>query len=293
MRSSRILTGREVYPDEQPIHVSRSEEGFYLEQHRHEFIEIIYVEEGSGFHYIEEELIRVQRGDIFYLPVGVSHVFRPSGQPPAPPLVIYNCVVQSACLIQLNKQYELNLPYCPNEDNSDATGDHPRNWYRFRDQQEELGGIFRSMARESMGRRSGYTTALAAWLLLLLVKLFRQEEEHPSVPASMAHANAMQAVLGWLELHYSEAVTAESAAAVAGMSTRHLHRQFRLHTGLSFLQYLQNRRIERSCLLLETTALSTSVIADLAGYRDRKSFYRVFRRITGVTPMAYRQSRQS
>ncbi|MEI0735438.1 AraC family ligand binding domain-containing protein [Paenibacillus sp. JTLBN-2024] len=74
------------------IFVNRIAESFETPQHGHDFVEINYVAEGRGFHYIGEDRVDAEKGDVFVLPVGTTHVFRPTAVSPKEPIVIYNCV---------------------------------------------------------------------------------------------------------------------------------------------------------------------------------------------------------
>ncbi|QHT61518.1 AraC family transcriptional regulator [Paenibacillus lycopersici] len=280
-----MLEGKMLYTDKLPIYVSRTEEGFYIGQHTHDFVEIIYVEEGTGFHYIEDELVRVHRGDVFYLPVGTSHIFRPSGQPPAPQLVVYNCAIDAEYLKQLQSLHGLLVPAAP------TSGGTEKPWFAFKDQAEEIGGLFRSMFQEYAGQLPGCKTALTALVLLLHVKLFERKPGAAS-NADSAHAQMLSAMT-WLDRHCTDSgVTLAQAAAAAGIGERHFRRLFKRTTGQTFLAYVQQQRISRSCEWLETTGMSVSAIAEQAGYKDLKSFNRVFKQLAGCTPSAYRRARR-
>jgi len=299
-QARRVLEGRTMYTERLPVNVNRVEESFYLEQHTHDFVEFIYVEEGVGFHYIEDELVRVRRGDVFCLPVGASHVFRPTGRPPSPQLVVYNCVVDPQFLRQLCEMHELELPFDP-VTGRPAGGEGAAGWYAFSDQAEQIGGTFRSLYAEYAAQGPGSKAAISAWLLLLLVRLFRR---HGAPAAGNGAAGgrtgggpgagtdeSVEAALEWLERNLDGDVTLARTAAVAGMSPRHFYRLFKKRTGHTFLEYVRSQRIGRSCVLLETTGLSVTEIADAAGYRDMKSFLRAFRKLTGATPREYRRTR--
>src|SRR5690606_37841366 len=84
--------GEHFFSDGLSLYVNRVYEEFELPIHEHDFIEICYVWEGSGFHYIGDEVIRVTKGDVFFIPIGVPHIFRPSSQHAKVPLVIGNCI---------------------------------------------------------------------------------------------------------------------------------------------------------------------------------------------------------
>jgi AraC family L-rhamnose operon transcriptional activator RhaR len=93
LKRSVIETPGDLYfLPELPLFVNRVHESFELQQHTHDFIEISYVAEGSGAHYIDHTSLTVSKGDLFFIPVGVSHVFRPASTIQSKPLVVYNCI---------------------------------------------------------------------------------------------------------------------------------------------------------------------------------------------------------
>lgn len=55
--------------------------------------------------------------------------------------------------------------------------------------------------------------------------------------------------------------------------------------------YLARCRIRRACQLLRHSTLSVGAVANSVGFEDHFYFSRTFRRITGVSPTAYRTQR--
>lgn len=68
-----------------------------------------------------------------------------------------------------------------------------------------------------------------------------------------------------------------------------LAKEFRATVGLRVKDYFQSHQIERAKKLLLTTGESTARIAVDAGFGTVRSFYRAFRRCTGVSPTEYRK----
>ena len=68
-----------------------------------------------------------------------------------------------------------------------------------------------------------------------------------------------------------------------------LAKEFRAIVGWRVKDYFQRRQIERAQEMLRTTAVSTAQIAVDAGFGTTRSFYRAFRRCTGVSPTEYRK----
>lgn len=82
----------------------------------------------------------------------------------------------------------------------------------------------------------------------------------------------------------------QELATLCGISVRHLHRQFLSLTGLSISDYVETHYISRSKAMLLTTNLPIRQISESLGFEHANSFSRAFRRITGTTPLQFRQS---
>ena len=57
---------------------------------------------------------------------------------------------------------------------------------------------------------------------------------------------------------------------------------------MTFTDYLNSLKIHYACSLLENTNLSIIDVSLSAGFDDQSYFTKVFRRVTGMTPLRYR-----
>ena len=96
-------------------------------------------------------------------------------------------------------------------------------------------------------------------------------------------------VEAFIDEHHHQALTLEQLAGKVHMSVRTLQRRFVAATGLTPIQYQQSVRIERGKALLEAEHRPVEDIAAQVGYQDRVAFGRLFKKLTGMTPAAYRQ----
>ncbi|SHH17611.1 Transcriptional regulator GlxA family, contains an amidase domain and an AraC-type DNA-binding HTH domain [Massilia sp. CF038] len=104
-------------------------------------------------------------------------------------------------------------------------------------------------------------------------------------PAASFAAN----VARWLDLRLAESYHLATLAAAFHVSGRTLLRRFKDETGQSPLAYLQQARIGKAKLLLETDACSVAQVTEAVGYGDVATFGALFKRHVGHTPAEYRR----
>jgi AraC family transcriptional regulator len=95
-------------------------------------------------------------------------------------------------------------------------------------------------------------------------------------------------VLEYLDANLERDLTLRDLAREAGTSVFHFARLFKHRTGLSPHRYLLQRRIDQARSLLGDRNLSIADVALRCGFAHPSHFSDTFRRVTGVTPRAYR-----
>lgn len=99
----------------------------------------------------------------------------------------------------------------------------------------------------------------------------------------------IQKVQEWTADAYYEHDIVAKMAVESGLPQRSFARRFKAATGFAPLEYVQRLRIEEAKQMLETGDEPIEAIADAVGYQDAASFRRIFKRIVGATPAAYRR----
>ena len=80
-------------------------------------------------------------------------------------------------------------------------------------------------------------------------------------------------------------------AAELGVNPAHVSRTFRRAYGVSLSEYLLRRRVEIACAALADPEVPLAQVAYEAGFADQSHLCRSFRRVTGLTPGAWRRRR--
>ena len=99
----------------------------------------------------------------------------------------------------------------------------------------------------------------------------------------------VQRIQDWIQQNQINTMTVEEIASRFHMSPRNLVRRFRSATGETPLTYLQRLRVEKAKRKLENSRQSVDQITLDIGYSDAKSFGRLFKRLTTLSPSEYRK----
>ena len=99
--------------------------------------------------------------------------------------------------------------------------------------------------------------------------------------------------VAYIHQHYAETVSREDICQVLGISENYLTRIFREELGLTPVDYLNRYRVSLARSLLRETDAAITAVAQQVGFDDPAYFSRVFKRYTGQSPRAFRQSSPS
>ena len=103
------------------------------------------------------------------------------------------------------------------------------------------------------------------------------------------HGDAeIQKVQDHIETHYEEKITVESLAMLINAGRRTFERRFKEATNNTSIEYIQRVRIEAAKKFFEASRKNISEIMFEVGYTDTKAFRDTFKKITGLTPIEYR-----
>lgn len=303
LRSFGHYSQDEVLDDGQFLTVMDVREHQWLLEHSHDFPEIVYVLGGSGTQYLNGVPVPIREGDIYLIPLGTTHVFRPAvGERDNAGLRVRDIIVRAEWLEQWMRTVpdedvrDLMAWLLGQRDNERKTGKagSPA-WFkitdaagRLRRQTEEL--------KELLGAKpAAYRTRLAAGLLTLLCSLteairqvqLRQTQEpnaEANGPAPLSKARIVQAIE---TVRLRDATLAGTASAL-DISPRHLSRLFPKHFGMTFQHYIRELRLKESERLLLESDLSVKAIMEQTGCKDADHFYKQFKLKTGLAPGQYR-----
>lgn len=109
-------------------------------------------------------------------------------------------------------------------------------------------------------------------------------------PAEQArHFQELAPVIAFIEANHGQAISMASMAKLAGLSPSHFNRRFQTLLRMTPTQYLLSVRIQAAQRLLVTTRSQIIDVAHRTGFTDQSHLTHRFKRLTGMTPAAYRR----
>ena len=133
----------------------------------------------------------------------------------------------------------------------------------------------------------GSVDDLAVWLTRIMLRftdcVFNMND--------IRHVDVIYKSLDFIRKHYMEKLPLKDVADHTGLSASYFSKVFKNEIGMSFNAYLNAFRIEVSKEMLLDDIISLVDIAFEVGFEDQSYFTKVFKKITGVSPGRYRETR--
>ncbi|HKE58330.1 MAG TPA: AraC family transcriptional regulator [Pyrinomonadaceae bacterium] len=103
----------------------------------------------------------------------------------------------------------------------------------------------------------------------------------------------IEIVIAEMEAQISRSWTTAELAALVNLSESRFRHFFKHETGCTPAQFLRARRIELAEVFVRKTFLTIKQISTLVGLKSGSQLVREFKKVYGVTPTTYRQTRIS
>lgn len=270
--------------------------------HRHEYMQINYICQGSGEHFINNHEFGIIQGDIFVVPPYVPHhiiacpetdidIFEFEFVPgfinqsfssirdkndficieSAEPFIDF-AYIEPFLVSEAHIKPRLNL-----------TG-------KTRMAVEK---ILNEALTEYINKESGYVLLVKSLLLELLVIVGREYKEilNNSEPQSMLmrHRDSISDAVRYINEHYMEELNANDIAHKFMLSPSYFRYLFKSITSKTFTEYLNGVRVLKAVEMLKTTDKRVVDISRVTGFNNTNNFNKVFRQQTGVAPLQYRK----
>lgn len=244
-----------------------------FERHCHSRYELLYVVQGEGVCRVEGSEYPLQAGRIFLFRPNEYHYVCPSREHPYERYVIHFSLstlpssVRALPMLERTEQTASGLCFSQGEYCRQATVAFER---------LDVLNRCKSGSTEWDAQRTAFAEALLTEILLLL-----SLEE-----SDIAHASTedlVSRVMAYIDRHLTQPILLEETAKRFFVNKYYLCRIFHQRVGVSFVTYLNTKRIAMAQALI-AEGVPASEAALRVGYGDYSSFYRAFCKIKGHSP---------
>ena len=269
-----------TYPANTSIRVWRSvNEGDSFSPHFHSAVEVLIPLEGELYSGIDKTEYCVRAGEVLIIPAGCVHSLR-----------MEEGSVRDLMLFEMNNVFTLKEFGAFRQMLSRPIYldmDHPVR-ESVREKLLEVAAIYRS--GKLLRNMHCYALLLEIYAQLgeSYLETSATQTEVNALNRQLSGEDAFNRALDYVNENYMDDVTLDSLSAYAGFSRYTLSRMFRQHTGATFTQYLNKRRVTMAEELLAGTKMPVTQVALQCGFNSIATFNRVFRDVRGCTPTQYR-----
>lgn len=262
------------------------------ESHSHEFIECVFVAEGTGMHIYGGREKPISRGDVFIIEPDAEHAYIADEQ-----LTVYNVLLLNALV---NEELVALAKFTPFVDFfylepflRQQTGFSSHLSLSRQELLEIfmfLDGIHEEFTRKKMGYQVIVKTRLIE-LLVLLSRFYDDKMNKTNNHATNLPGNAemIHQIGKYIERNYTQPLTLQQVSRLCGMSQTVFSTLFKQINGYTFIEFRNRTRIKAACDFLVGSDEKILAVMEKVGFEDVSFFNRTFKSQTGYTPGMYRK----
>jgi len=262
------------------------DEIYFIPYHWHDEIEIIYIEKGDFVIHINGVAHSAHAGDVYFINSQEIHQIAA-----LTPISSHHAIVFDPKIIRFEWHDASNQKYItPLIKGRVKYPTHINEWI----------GIKASIAREIKDAANAYHGGKPSWSIVVkasLLKIIATLVDHEimvntDLNEEKDNEKAMIAktVMTYVQENYMNKITLDELAGLANLSTPYFCKFFKSMFEKTAVEYINEYRIEKACLLLAQMDDKIIDIAFSVGFENFSYFVRKFKAIKGVTPSAYRDS---
>ncbi|WP_407506128.1 AraC family transcriptional regulator [Elizabethkingia miricola] len=257
---------------------------FYPYFHRHDETQIMWIVRGHGTLAIEQNLLNFSDGDIFYLGANQAHVFKADFKKNEK-----HKVHAISIFFDPHKKISGVFDLPEFEELKDFISDSE---VGFQVSQELKADI--SSKIKQLQQLKGIEQIIC--FIKILNNLMQNKTSHIPLSAGKNMSNHISDndkriidAQSYIRKHFAQQkLTLDDIAEQACLTPQAFCRSFKKRTGITYIQYLNELRVQRACKLLTSSGMnSISSVAFNSGFNSLTNFNRVFRTIMKYSPKEY------
>jgi AraC-like DNA-binding protein len=248
--------------------------------HSHDFMELVVIESGYGIQLVEDIHIPIRAGDVFVIHPSQSHAYIEKQD-----LTLTNIIYFDDNSIPLLTDLKQSPAYQAMFSLEPLIGEGSARLNLGYTELQRIGKLVDSL-QKSLLLEEGHSATIATLdFLSLLNELCRYYEN--SAPNHGRALIDLSKIIAYIDCNLGENRSVEELSKMANMSLRTFQRRFQDILGVSPVQYILEKRLEKACQLLKDSNIQISEVSYEVGFQTTTYFSRAFKKSTGLSPKQY------
>lgn len=247
-------------------------QGWRDESHKHDFLELMFITDGSGSITVSGKSFTAGKGDLFVYNAGALHHEISSTQTPL-----------EACFMAIDGLEITNLPKNHLLPSDVDCCQHVGKMF------DDFSQYFTIIIKECREKEQFYTELAQSAAKAIIMLLFRLMNQTLETDKYLEVNSVYDAAKAYIDENYLENLSLDEIAAECHVNKYHLSHIFAKAHEMSVGQYISELRLKEAQRLLRTTRLPVNEISGMAGFHDVGYFCRTFKKAFACTPTAYRK----
>ena len=253
-------------------------------EHRHNYIEVIYMCQGTTTHIVNGKEILLREGELLFLNQNAVQEILPAGKDDIAVNFIVLPEFFDTAFNMISKEENMLKTFlvdalCGKDGETSYLHFHVADILPV---QNLVENIVWTIFYDSSNKRS--CTQITMGLLFLQLVNYMDKME---TGRNRFDTEITAAVLSYIDEHYRSGTLSELAEQM-NTDIYWLSREIKKRTGKTYKELLQEKRMQQAVWLLSNSAVSVSDIIESVGYDNTSYFYRKFREKYGMSPKEYR-----
>lgn len=247
--------------------------------HCHQELEVLLLQKGKLQVFYENQEYQLQEGDVWVVPPFVSHGIGNGTSDCERIAILLDLQLLEKGLKENQKYLSIGKELEKKEIFS---------WCWKKETWKKISEIIEKMCQEYSKKEYAWKLAINGLISELIVTSLREMPARENVVKEKKMIR-IRNILEYIALHYYDNITLQSCAAAAGFNSTYLSRYFKNTMGITFQEYIKRLRIDRAKWLLMTEKIPITEVCNRSGFRDIKTFNKMFKKECGMSPTEFRK----
>jgi AraC-like DNA-binding protein len=279
-----VIDSNKLLPAGELIDIRKHTRFVNFPSHKHNYIEFNYVYQGKLIQIIDNKEIILQKGELIFLNQYITHEIKASNEDD----IIINFIIRP-------EFFDYIITLLDNENIiskfllTTLYTDYEEGEYLYFkvSERENIQDLIEKIIIELYAPSIMSKATIKLLVGLLIVELIKNSQDIEIYSVDNYEKMLIIQSLKYIDEYYDTATLSEIAANLKQPDYK-LSKLIKKHTGMTFKELLQERKLSKAVELIKSTNYSIVDLIGIIGYENPTYFYKIFKEKFGMTPREYK-----